>query len=181
MDSRAFTSETTDFAEIAAEFHERIARMVWCNLATVDEQCRPRSRIVHPIWDGATGLIGICGTSGRSGHRAPSLKVRQLAANPNVSLAYIGDVAKPVYVDGRAEVVEDDDGKRHFWEIAKSIPPPYGYDPAEIFGSPDDPRFAVLRVTPSRIALVDFPAPPGTVIVWRASADPNAPEADRAS
>jgi hypothetical protein len=49
MDTSDFTVEVTDFAEIAAEFHARVARMVWSNVATVDDQCRPRSRIMHPI------------------------------------------------------------------------------------------------------------------------------------
>jgi general stress protein 26 len=167
LDSREFTVETTDFGEIAAEFHERVAHMIWCNMATVDAQCRPRSRIVHPIWDGRIGLMGTWRTSGRSGHQTPSIKVRQVTNNPHVSLAYISDAAKPVFVDGQAEVVDDPDEKRRFWDLAKSTPEPYGYDPGEAFSTPDDPRFAVLRVTPHRIVLVDFPAPPGQVIVWR--------------
>lgn len=175
MDNHDFMVAAADIADIAAEFHDRVARMVCCNMATVDERDRPRSRIVHPIWDGPIGWIGTWRTSVRSGHCAPAVKVRQLAHNPFVSLAYIGELAKPVYVDGRAEVVDDLAPRRRFWELAKSSPPPYGYDPAETFstpdgalGTPDDPRFAVLRVEPSRIVLVDFPAPPGQVIVWRA-------------
>jgi hypothetical protein len=26
-------------------------RIVWCTLATVDRRNRPRSRVVHPIWE----------------------------------------------------------------------------------------------------------------------------------
>jgi hypothetical protein len=111
----------------------------------VDEHGRPRSRIVHPIWEGPIGSIGTWRTSVRAGHRAPSLKARHLERNSCVSLAYIGDVAKPIYVDGQAKLVDDADEKRRFWDLAKSIPPPYGYDPAEVLGSPDEPRFAVLR------------------------------------
>ena len=161
------TIEAASFDEIANEFHDRVARMVWCNVATVDEECRPRSRIMHPIWEGSVGWIGTWRTSVKSGHRAPSLKVKQLERNPHVSLAYVAEVTKPVYVDATAEVIDDPDGKRHFRALARSIPPPYGYDPAEVFGGGDDPRFAILRLVPARIALVDFPAPPGKVIVWR--------------
>ena len=45
--------EVTNFAEIEAEFIERVHTMVWCSAATVDRQGRPRSRILHPIWEGA--------------------------------------------------------------------------------------------------------------------------------
>lgn len=167
MDLADFTIETTDFAAIAAEFHDRVSRMVWCNVATVDDHCRPRSRIMHPIWEGATGWIGTWGTSAKANHQTPSLKIRQMANNPHASLAYVTDVMKPVYVDARIEIIEDVAGKRRFWDLARSLPPPYGYDPAEVFSEPDDPRFVVLRLEPSRIAVVDFPAPPGRVYIWR--------------
>lgn len=166
-DATDFTVETTDFAAIAEAFHDRVSRMVWCNVATVDAQCRPRSRIMHPIWDGATGWIGTRSTSVRAGHAAPSLKIRQLAGNPDASLAYVADVMQPVYIDARIEISDDAEQKRRFFELARSLPEPYGYDPAQLFGEPDDPRFVVLRLAPSRIAVVDFPAPPGKVIVWR--------------
>ena len=164
--------ETTDFTEIAAECRARVQRVVWCNVATVDAECRPRSRVMHPIWEGATGWIGTWATSVRSNHRAESLKITQMRSNPHVSLAYVAEITTPVYVDATVEVIDDVDGKRRFCELARAIPPPYGYDPAAFFGEPDDPRFAVLRLEPTRIALVEFPAPPGRVIVWRAAPAP---------
>lgn len=169
MESTGFTVETTDFDDIAAEFHARVARMVWCNVATVDAQGRPRSRLMHPIWEGPVGWIGTWLTSIKANHQARSLKVKQLERSPYVSLAYVGGVLKPVYADCRVEVIDGQDEKRHFSELARSLRPPYGYDPAEVFGGPDDPRFGVLRLVPYRISLVDFPAPPGKVIVWRAT------------
>ncbi|MFN8452110.1 MAG: hypothetical protein U0521_26830 [Anaerolineae bacterium] len=48
----------TDFSEIEGEFIRRVHTMVWCSVASVDSQGRPRSRILHPIWEGATGWIG---------------------------------------------------------------------------------------------------------------------------
>ena len=42
------------FAMIESEFIERAHRMVWCNMATVDPDGRPRTRIVHPVWEGDT-------------------------------------------------------------------------------------------------------------------------------
>lgn len=122
---------------------------------------------MHPIWEGSIGWIGTWLTSVKSGHETPSLKVTLVRENPHVSLAYVAEILKPVYVDCRAEVIDDPDEKQRFSELARSIPPPYGYDPAEMFGPPEDPRFGVLKLLPSRIALVEFPAPPGKVVVWR--------------
>jgi hypothetical protein len=168
VDAPSFTVEAASFDEIADEFHARVSRMVWCNVASVDANCRPRSRIMHPIWEGQTGWIGTWLTSVRSGHQAPSLKVQQLREHPYVSLAYVSDIMQPVYVDCRVEVRSDLESKRRFSELARAFPPPYGYDPAELFGKPEESRFGVLRLEPTRIALVEFPAPPGKVLVWRA-------------
>jgi general stress protein 26 len=167
MDDTGFTIEVTDFSEIADEFHARVARMVWCNVATVDQECRPRSRIMHPIWDGATGYIGTWGTSVRSGHQAPSIKLAHLRQNPHASLAYVAEPFTPVYVDCRVEVIEDIAGKTRFCELARAFPEPYGYNPDDLFGGPDNPHFVVLKLAPQRIALVEFPAPPGKVFIWR--------------
>ena len=66
------------FGEIEKEFNERTQRIVWCTVATIDRKGRPRSRILHPIWEGTTGWI-----TGRN-----SFKAKHLAANPYVSLSY---------------------------------------------------------------------------------------------
>src|SRR6266571_8652680 len=76
--------EVSSFGEIEAAFLERIQRMVWCNVATIDRRDRPRSRILHPLWEGNIGWI----TTRRNMHKA-----KHLAHNPYVSLAYIADVA----------------------------------------------------------------------------------------
>jgi pyridoxine/pyridoxamine 5'-phosphate oxidase len=67
------------FSEIEAEFEARTRRIVWCTVATVDRQGRPRTRILHPIWEGLTGWVA----TGRH-----SLKERHLASNSYVSLSY---------------------------------------------------------------------------------------------
>lgn len=139
-----------DFSEIEAEFLQRVHTMVWCNVATVDSRGRPRSRILHPIWEGQTGWIGTHRTSFKSSH---------LADNPYVSLAYITDIMKPVYVDCRAEWVDDQAEKQRIWDLFKNAPPPLGYDPADTFIQPDHPDFGLLKLTPWRIAIVTFPAP----------------------
>jgi hypothetical protein len=70
-------------------------------------------------------------------------------------------------VDCHVDAVEDVAAKARFSELARSHPEPYGYDPDVLFGGPENPQFVVLQLTPLRIALVEFPAPPGKVFIWR--------------
>lgn len=143
------------FDELAAPFLERVRAMVWCNMATVDTQGRPRSRVMHPVWDGPTGWIGT---------RRSSFKGRHLAHNPYVSLAYIADAVHPVYVDARAEWVDDLDARQEVWELFLRAEPPMGYDPAPIFR--DVAGFGLLKITPWRVELADA-NPPFEKVVWR--------------
>jgi hypothetical protein len=140
----------SDFSEIEEEFLDRIRTTVWCSVATVDSRQRPRSRIMHPIWEGSTGWIGT--------HRN-SYKSRHLERNPYVSLAYIAEIMKPVYVECTAEWVEDPEERRRIWDLFANTPPPVGYDPVPDFISPDHANFGVLKLAPWRITLVTFPAP----------------------
>lgn len=139
-----------NFSEIEDEFIQRVHRMVWCSVATVDRHQRPRSRLLHTLWEGMTGWICT--------HRN-SFKSRHLAQNPYVSLAYIMDIHKPVYVDCTASWVDELDHKRRLWDLFKNTPAPLGFDPAIDFVEPGHPNFGLLKLTPWRIALVSFPAP----------------------
>ncbi|HEX6290279.1 MAG TPA: pyridoxamine 5'-phosphate oxidase family protein [Herpetosiphonaceae bacterium] len=140
--------KVASFAEIEAPFLERVHIMVWCSMATLDTRNRPRSRILHPIWEDSLGWIAT---------RRHSLKARHLAHSPYVSLAYIADIAKPVYVDCYAEWDESPDAKQHVWDLFLHAPPPLGYDPAPIFKSVDHPDYGVLKLRPWRIELYNFP------------------------
>ena len=150
------------FAEIEEEFLRRVSRIVWCTVATVDAKGRPRTRILHPIWEGPTGWIA----TGRH-----SLKEKHLAKNPNVSLSYWDQEHQQIYVDARAEWIDDPAEKLRIWQLYKSTPPPLGYDPQIIWqAGPDDPGYGLLKLTPRRIelyALADLITgkPPQ---VWRA-------------
>lgn len=146
---------THDFEEIRSDFLERVNRMVYCSVATIDGQGRPRSRILHPIWEGSISWIST---------NPSSLKARHLRRNPFVSLAYIHDPAKPLYADCRAELADDRATKQHVWDLYLHAEPPLGYDPAPIYGSIDQPNpggstFGVLKLTPYRILLYQFPIP----------------------
>jgi general stress protein 26 len=148
--------DVAHFADIETEFISRVHHVVWCNMATVDAQGRPRSRIVHPIWEGPTGWIAT---------NRHSFKNRHLAANPYVSLAYIADIARPVYVDCQVAWADDQADKQRVWDMFSAAPPPLGYDPAPFFVAADHPDFGVLRLTPWRIAVVTQ-SPPAS-LVWR--------------
>lgn len=147
-----------DFDEIRDDFLERVNRMVYCSVATVDRLGRPRSRILHPIWEGNTGWIS-------TDPRSP--KSQDLAHNPHVSLAYISDVARPVYADCVAEWMTDTATKQHVWDLYLHAEPPLGFDPATAYGSvhepkPGGPVFGVLKLTPFRIRLYHWPTPTTT-------------------
>lgn len=139
--------EIATFSEIEKEFIERVHQMVWCNVATLDTRSRLRSRLMHPIWESARGWIG---------SRRHTLKARHLAHNPYVSLAYIADVARPVYVDCMAEWDDDLASKQHVWELYASAAPPLGFDYGTVFASAAAPEFGILKLTPWRIELADM-------------------------
>ena len=48
--------DVASFSDIEKEFMDRVARIVWCTVTTVDTQDRPRARLLHPIWEGSTRL-----------------------------------------------------------------------------------------------------------------------------
>jgi general stress protein 26 len=147
------------FAEIEQEFHQRVCTVVWCNCATIDAAGRPRSRVLHPLWEGATGWV----TTKRS-----TPKIKQIAANPFCSLAYIQDPFKPVYVECRAVLDDDLTTRQRIWELCRNTPEPVGFDPAAIWGEIEDPGNVLLRLSPWRIELNDFSGPPRTII-WRSA------------
>ncbi len=137
--------DVDSFAEIEEEFNKRISRIAWCTVATIDSKDRPRSRILHPIWEGSAGWIA----TGRQ-----SFKVKHLANNPHVSLSYWDPQHEQVYVDCTAEWDDDPAEKRRIWELYKSTSPPLGYDPGIIWqGGVEDPAYGLLKLTPWRIEI----------------------------
>jgi hypothetical protein len=89
--------------------------------------------------------------------RRGTLKARHLAHNPHVSLAYIADIAKPVYADCTAQWVDDLAERQRIWALFAAAAPPLGYDPAPIFERPDHPDFGLLKFTPWRIEVATVP------------------------
>ncbi len=147
--------EVSTFSEIQAEFMWRVSQAVYCTMATVDRQSRPRSRILHPIWDGPTGWA----ISWKDSHKSKHLEV-----NPYVSLAYIYDHDKPAYADCRAEWIEADEEKLRIWDLYKNTPPPLGFDPEPHYGDIHHKYFDLLKFMPWRIELANLG---GESMVWR--------------
>jgi hypothetical protein len=135
--------------EILSDFLERANRMVYGVLATVDPHGWPRTRVVHPVWEGSTGWV-----TGFPG----SPKRRDLAHCPRVSLAYDAEPFTPANAECLAAWEDDLTEKQRVWEFLKGIPAPLGFDPGLIYGTPDDPRFGLLKLTPVRLQLYDAPA-----------------------
>jgi hypothetical protein len=152
--------ETRNFVDIAEEFGRRVRKQVWCSVTTIDRAGRPRSRILHPVWEGPTGWIGTYPTS----HKA-----RHLARVPYVSCAYV-DPSEPLYVDAHARWIDDLAEKQRVWEFIKAqTPEPYGFDPGLIWrNGPSGDDFGLLRLDPWRIEVYTAtpPNPPGSII-WR--------------
>lgn len=135
-------------AELAEAFVRVAHRIVWCTLATVDRRGRPRSRVVHPIWE-----QGPDGLTGRLFTRPTPLKLAHLAASPYVSCSYWDPQHEVAVAECRAEFEDDEETRKHLWELFTSAPEPLGYDP-KILGGEDhrDPKITVLRLTPWRVS-----------------------------
>ena len=155
-------------AETAPAFVEMAHRIVWCSVATVDRQGRPRSRVLHPIWqwDGRD-LVGWIATG-------PSpVKQAHLAANANVSCNYWSPDHDTCVAECRAEWAFDDETRGMVWDLFADAPAPVGYDPSIIpaWESPTSDAFAALRLEPWRLRV--FPGTmlleqTGEVLTWSA-------------
>lgn len=76
----------SSFADIEADFIERAHRMVWRHMATDGPDSRPRTRVVHPVWDGATAWI----TSLRVGPKAEDIDRNQSCSQKPPEIPHSG-------------------------------------------------------------------------------------------
>lgn len=149
--------EVDNFSVIEAEFQKRITKIVWCTFTTVNRQGRPRSRMLHPIWEGNCGWIA----TGRQ-----SFKGKHLAENAFVSLTYWDPDHEQVYAECKAEWDDTDESKQKIWDLYKGSPEPLGYDLKIFWSDPKDPGFGLLKLTPWRIELSSL-AEMMNPTVWR--------------
>ena len=135
---------------VQKEFVERAHRIVWCTVATVGPDHRPRSRILHPIWELAEELTGWIVT------RATPIKRRHLAYSPYLSCSYWEPGHEVAVADCGAEWVTDVVTRQRVWELYRDAPAPLGYDFWSVFpAGPAGESPALLRLTPYRLRLAD--------------------------
>jgi hypothetical protein len=157
----------TDLQEVAPAFVDLAHRIVWATVATVDTKDRPRSRILHPIWEwdgeALTGWIATAPTP---------LKRAHLERSPFVTVNYWDPTHDTCTADCRATLLLDDESRAATWARFASGPAPVGYDPSIVPGwdSPASEGFAALRLDPWHLRV--FPGTvllqgQGTVLDWR--------------
>ncbi|MFI6047821.1 pyridoxamine 5'-phosphate oxidase family protein [Nocardia sp. NPDC051321] len=143
----------TELGDIAPRFVELAHGIVWSTVSTTDPAGRPRSRILHPIWqwDGQE-LIGWIIT----GKTPP--KLAQLTHSPYVACNYWAPTHDTCLAECAAEWVDDLETKTTVWELFRSTPLPLGYDPAGIgipgWTGPESPSVSVLRLRPWRLRVL---------------------------
>ena len=148
-----------ELADVAPAFVAMAHRIVWCSAASVDTRGRPRSRVLHPIWewDGErlTGWIGTGPTPIKRAH---------LNASPYLSLNYWAPSQDTCTAECAAVWAFDDDTRTRVWNRFREASAPLGYDPAVIPGwdGPTCEAFAVLRLEPWRLRVF-----PGTLLLGR--------------
>ena len=166
-------ASTACLAAVAPAFVEMAHRIVWCSVATVDHQGRPRSRILHPIWEwDGTALVGWIATGPTPTKRA------HLKASPNLSCGYWAPTHDTCLAECAAQWTFDDATRTRVWNLFANGPAPVGYDPAMIPGwdSPTSPNFAALKLEPWRLRVMPGQfmlsgGGEGEVLVW-AQPDP---------
>ena len=146
-----------ELAAVAPAFVEMAHRIVWCSAATVDVQGRPRSRILHPLWQwDSRQLVGWVATS------PTPIKRAHLETHPYMSMNYWSPSHDTCVADCRAQLALDDETRTMVWKLFVHAPSPVGYDPAIVpaWKSPTSEAFAVLRLEPWRLRVF-----PGSVLL----------------
>ena len=162
----------SSLADIAPAFVEIAHRIVWATVATVDAENRPRSRVLHPIWEfDGERLTGWIATGPTPVKRA------NLAHTPYVSVNYWDAQQDIATAECHATWHHDDETCIRIWNTFEQAPEPVGYDPAIIpaWTDPTRPEFAVLELAPWRLRV--FPgtmllAGEGEILDWREGSDP---------
>ncbi len=125
---------THPLTAVGPEFVTMAHRIVWCVAATVDRRGRPRTRILHPIWEwDGTELTGWVATS------PLSPKATDLRGTPAMSVTYWAPSHDTCTADCRAVWEDSDEQRRAGWERFAQAPAPVGYVPSVVpaWTSPD--------------------------------------------
>ncbi len=147
----------SDHRATADAFRAMAHEIVWCTVATVGPDDRPRTRVLHPFWEWEDErLVGWIATSPTPVKRAA------LEHSPNVSLTYWAPNHDTASADCAATWHLDDATCERVWETFKALPAPVGYDPAIVppwADGPRSPAFAAMRLDPYRLRVM-----PGTLM-----------------
>ena len=154
--------------ETAPAFVEMAHQIVWCGVSTVDVRGRPRSRILHPLWEWTDGSLRGWIATGPTPQ-----KLAHLEHSPFVSCTYWSQSQDTCTADCAATWHFDDDTCTEVWQRFADAPAPVGYDPAMIpvWNRPTDASFAVLRLEPWRLRVMPgtvLTAGRGDILTWRA-------------
>jgi hypothetical protein len=134
-----------NMASLVERFVAIAHEIVWCTLCTVDTSGRPRSRVVHPVWEALAdgGLVGWLTT------RSSTPKLGHIAATPYVSCSYWWEKHDVAVAECHARVVLDPGERERVWAMAAAMPAPAGFDPATIWpAGPSDAGFVLVRMDP---------------------------------
>ena len=153
----------------APAFVDMAHRIVWASVGTVDTLGRPRSRVLHPLWEWDGGQL-----HGWIATIPTPLKRAHVRANPYVSVNYWTASQDTCTAECDVEWAFDDDTRIEIWDRFKTAPAPVGYDPAIIpqwSGGPTSEDFAVLRLRPWLLRVMPgtvMTAGAGELLSWRA-------------
>ncbi|HWO63826.1 MAG TPA: pyridoxamine 5'-phosphate oxidase [Umezawaea sp.] len=128
-----------ELAELVGDLEEIVGRIVWSVVSTVDRAGRPRSRVMHPVWDFGA-MTGVVGT------RRTPVKVAHLAGQSAVSCAYWSPEHDAAFLDCEASWVGEEELGWAWGELEK------GYDPGGLW--PGREGFAALRLRPYRVQVI---------------------------
>ena len=141
-----------ELKEVGAAFVQTAHSIVWCSAATVDRKGRPRSRILHPLWEwDGTSLVGWVAANNTALMRA------HLNHSPYMSCTYWTDTQNTCTAECNAELRIDDETRIDVWEKFKRAAPPLGYDPEIVTNwAPTAETFCAIRLDPWRLRV--YPA-----------------------
>ncbi len=159
------------FNETANAFVQMAHEIVWCTVATIDKKGRPRSRVLHPIWElKGDDLVGWIATG------PTPVKKAHLGVSAYVSCNYWTKNQDTCVAECHASWVEDLEGKQNIWDKFVNGAAPVGYDPSIIPGweSAASENFAGLRLDPWHLRVMPgsvMMKGSGTVLTWKDNND----------
>lgn len=139
-----------DFTQLEADFLRFTTEIVYCTVTTVDPSGRPRSRVLHPVFQVVGGLPEGWAVTDRT-----PVKSAHLATNPHVACFYWSPAQNTVAIDCLATWVDDDVVRQRVWDIFAAPEPP-GWGDMSGYGDEGihHPRFHVLRLEPYRVQIL---------------------------